>query len=98
MRDLLSPPAALASPNVTLRLKLPKQSVIACSKVLPSVCELKARRRRLSLRSAAQSAAYVKSLILNLPGSPRGAVESLEAVIDMLPHALQLLSGNTEHS
>ena len=29
---------------------------------------------------------------------PRGAVESLEAVIDMLPHALQLLSGNTEHS
>jgi len=29
---------------------------------------------------------------------PRGAVESLEAVIDLLPHALQLLSGDTEHS
>jgi molybdopterin adenylyltransferase len=38
-----------------------------------------------------------KSLILNLPGSPAGAVESLEAVIDLLPHALQLLSGNTKH-
>jgi molybdopterin biosynthesis enzyme MoaB len=38
-----------------------------------------------------------KSLILNLPGSPTGAVESLEAVIDLLPHALQLLSGNTKH-
>jgi molybdopterin adenylyltransferase len=38
-----------------------------------------------------------KSLILNLPGSPKGAVESLEAVIDLLPHALQLLGGNTEH-
>lgn len=38
-----------------------------------------------------------KSLILNLPGSPKGAVESLEAVIDVLPHALQLLDGNTKH-
>jgi molybdopterin biosynthesis enzyme MoaB len=38
-----------------------------------------------------------KSLILNLPGSPKGAVESLESVIDHLPHALQLLSGQTEH-
>jgi molybdopterin adenylyltransferase len=37
------------------------------------------------------------SLVLNLPGSPKGAVESLEAVIDLLPHALQLVNGNTEH-
>jgi molybdopterin adenylyltransferase len=37
------------------------------------------------------------ALILNVPGSPKGAVESIEAVIDILPHALQLLSGNTSH-
>lgn len=37
------------------------------------------------------------SLVLNLPGSPKGAVESLEAVIELLPHALQLISGNTGH-
>ena len=37
------------------------------------------------------------ALILNVPGSPKGAVESLEAVIDLLPHALQLLSDNTKH-
>jgi len=36
-------------------------------------------------------------VILNVPASPNGAVESLEAVIDILPHALQLLSGNTSH-
>jgi molybdenum cofactor synthesis domain-containing protein len=38
-----------------------------------------------------------KSLILNLPGSPAAATESLAAVIDILPHALELLAGKTEH-
>jgi molybdopterin adenylyltransferase len=38
-----------------------------------------------------------ESVILNLPGSPAGAVDSLNAVIDLMPHALQLLSGNTKH-
>lgn len=38
-----------------------------------------------------------QSLILNLPGSPNGAFESLQAVIDLVPHALQLLGGNTSH-
>lgn len=37
------------------------------------------------------------SIVLNLPGSPSGAVESLQSVIDLLPHALELLSGRTEH-
>ena len=38
-----------------------------------------------------------RSLILNLPGSPKGATESLAAVIDLLPHALDLLAGQTKH-
>jgi molybdenum cofactor synthesis domain-containing protein len=38
-----------------------------------------------------------RSLILNLPGSPAGAVDSLQSVVEILPHALQLLAGNTEH-
>ena len=39
-----------------------------------------------------------KTLILNLPGSPSGAVESLQAVMELVPHALNLLDGKTEHS
>jgi molybdopterin biosynthesis enzyme MoaB len=38
-----------------------------------------------------------KTLVLNLPGSPLAAVESLHAVIGILPHALELLDGKTEH-
>jgi molybdenum cofactor synthesis domain-containing protein len=33
-----------------------------------------------------------KTLIINLPGSPKGAVENLQVVIPVLPHAIQLLS------
>ena len=37
------------------------------------------------------------SLILNLPGSPKGAVDSLQSVIRILPHAIDLLAGKTGH-
>lgn len=37
------------------------------------------------------------SLVVNLPGSPKGAVENLEAIIEVIPHALQLLGGDNRH-
>jgi molybdopterin biosynthesis enzyme MoaB len=37
-------------------------------------------------------------LIVNLPGSPRGACESLASILDLLPHAIDILRGRTEHA
>ncbi|MEZ5268317.1 MAG: hypothetical protein R2789_07050 [Microthrixaceae bacterium] len=36
-----------------------------------------------------------RALILNTPGSPKGAVEMLEAVMDVLPHIVELMAGAT---
>ena len=37
------------------------------------------------------------ALVINLPGSVTGAIESLDAVVDVLPHALELLRGGQPH-
>lgn len=36
-------------------------------------------------------------LIVNLPGSPKGAVESLNAIVKLVPHVVRLLAGETGH-
>ena len=38
-----------------------------------------------------------QALVLNVPGSPKGAVECVEAVLDIVPHALVLLAGDQPH-
>lgn len=37
------------------------------------------------------------SLVVNLPGSPKGATENLGSIMPLVPHILDLLEGNTEH-
>ena len=36
-------------------------------------------------------------VLIELPGSPKGAVESLDAVLRLIPHAVDLLQGRTGH-
>jgi molybdenum cofactor synthesis domain-containing protein len=52
---------------------------------------------RFASLSRGGAAARGSGLIVNLPGSPKGAVESLVAVADLIPHAVDLLHGRTEH-
>jgi molybdopterin adenylyltransferase len=51
----------------------------------------------LAALSRGVAGSRASTLILNLPGSEKGAVESLSAVLPILPHALDLLSGHTSH-
>jgi len=68
---------------------------------IPGFGELMRAEGRKSARFASLSrggaAARGSVLILNLPGSPKGAVDSLVAVADLIPHAVDLLHGRTEH-
>jgi molybdenum cofactor synthesis domain-containing protein len=47
--------------------------------------------------SRARAGSIGSTLVINVPGSSKGAVESLEAILHVIPHALDLLSGDTEH-
>lgn len=56
---------------------------------------LKSTRRAALSRSMAGT--LNRSVIVNLPGSPKGAVQSLDAILDLVPHVVELLQGRTEH-
>jgi molybdopterin adenylyltransferase len=79
----------------------PEATSAVCDRLVEGIAEQMRLQGVASTRFAALSRAVCgvrgTSLILNLPGNPAGAVESLEAVIDVLPHALELLTGKTAH-
>jgi molybdopterin adenylyltransferase len=80
----------------------PEATEAICDRLIDGVGERMrlegAKKTKFAALSRAVCGVREKTLILNLPGSPSGAVESLEAVLDLIPHALNLLDGKTEHS
>jgi molybdenum cofactor synthesis domain-containing protein len=75
----------------------PEATKEACQKLLPGIPEVMREYGRKKNPRAALSRAVAgirgNVLIVNLPGSPRGAVESLDSVAELLPHALEVLRG-----
>jgi molybdopterin adenylyltransferase len=88
--------------GIALRDVTPEATRAVCNRLIEGVPERMrsagAKKTPFAVLSRGVCGVRGKSVILNLPGSPRGAVESLEAIIDLVPHALQLLSGNTKHT
>jgi molybdopterin adenylyltransferase len=87
--------------GVAARDVTPEATASVCERLLPGIAEhmraLGVAKTPMAILSRAVCGSRGESLVLNLPGSPKGAVESLLAVVDVLPHALALLEGKTEH-
>jgi molybdenum cofactor synthesis domain-containing protein len=75
----------------------PEATAAVCQKILPGLGELMREKGREKNPRAVLSRAVAgvchRALIVNLPGSPRGAIESLDVVADLLPHAVEVLRG-----
>jgi molybdopterin adenylyltransferase len=88
--------------GIAVRDVTPEATTAVCDRLLDGVAERMRSEGSKKTPFAALSRGVCgvrgKALILNLPGSPAGAMESLEAVAGLIPHAIELLSGKTEHS
>jgi molybdopterin adenylyltransferase len=85
------------STGIGPRDNAPEATQAVADRVIPGIAE-EMRRKGLektptAVLSRAIAASHGKTLIVNLPGSPKGAVESLESVAHLLPHAVHVLHG-----
>lgn len=87
----------VASRDVT-----PEATRAAIQREIPGLAELMRARGReatpLAVLSRAVAGTRGRVLIVNLPGSPKGAIESLDAIVEVVPHVLELLRGHTDHA
>ena len=88
--------------GVAARDVTPEATRAILDREIPGFGELMRLRGRestpLAVLSRSLGGTRGKVLIINLPGSPKGAVESLNAIVELVPHVLDLLRGRTEHA
>lgn len=79
----------------------PEATRAVIDREIPGLGELMRARGRdstpLAVLSRGVAGTRGKVLLVNLPGSPKGALESLDAIVDVVPHVLELLRGQAEH-
>ena len=80
----------------------PEATRAVIDREIPGLGELMRARGRqatpLAVLSRSVAGTRGRVLIVNLPRSPKGAVESLDAIVELVPHVLELLRGRTEHT
>jgi molybdenum cofactor synthesis domain-containing protein len=76
----------------------PEATLDIAERLVPGIAELMRSKglesTRLSSLSRSVAVTRGRTLIVNLPGSERGARESLQAILDLIPHAVELLRGD----
>ena len=79
----------------------PEATRAVIEKEIPGLAELMRAEGVKKTRRAVLSRGIVGvrkgKLIVNLPGSPKGARESLESILDLLPHVVDIVQGRTSH-
>ena len=88
--------------GVSQRDVTPEATRVVLERELPGFGEVMRAEGRKATRFAVLSRALAgtrgRTCIVNLPGSPKGAVESLNTIVELVPHVVDLVSGNTEHT
>ena len=100
--DHLSLVLTTGGTGIALRDVTPEATRTVIDREIPGLAEVMRSEGRKATPFAALSRAVAGScgttLIVNLPGSPKGAVESLDAIANLIPHIVDLLHGKTQHT
>jgi molybdopterin adenylyltransferase len=75
----------------------PEGTRAAIDREAPGIAEAMRLANPLGRLSRGVAGTIGESLVVNGPGSTAGAVETIDAVLDVLPHVVQLLRGDTAH-
>lgn len=88
--------------GIALRDVTPEATRSVIDREIPGLGELMrsegAKATPFAVLSRAIAGVRGRCLIVNLPGSPKGAVESLDAISKLVPHIVDLLEGRTSHA